>query len=57
MDTEIKQVGISRGDSETYFPSFESLYSFSIFVSEHLRLLYRPINEGRVETQVSLGKG
>lgn len=34
-----------------------SLYSFSIFVSEHLRLLYRPINKGRVETQVSFGKG
>lgn len=58
MHTEMKYADISR-DGKTYFPPFWIIcfYSLIFFISEHLRLLYEAINEGRVEIQVFFGKG
>lgn len=58
MDTEMKQADISRGDNETSFSPFGDIfYSSVFFILEHLKLLWRPVNESRVENQVSFGQG
>lgn len=49
--TKMKQTFLGDRHSLIHLGLFLSLFAF--FIPEHLKLLYRPINAGRVEIQVS----